>query len=136
MISTPVSRNTQPFFQIHESGPLTRIGFVEGELPHFTDDPACRDELLRIVRRNGCQRIVFDLGGLRGVNSSLVSLLLLPMRQGVEVTVTHPSRHLRDVLRVTQVDRIIAVEGSPGNDPGSTARGASVSRARRGRALA
>jgi hypothetical protein len=113
MISTPQSRTSRPFLQVFESGPETRIGFVAGELPHYADDPACREELLRIIHYNRSRRLVFDLGGLRGVNSSLIALLLLPIRKGIEVTVTRPSRHLREVLRVTQVDRVLRIEGAP-----------------------
>ena len=118
MISTPLSRKTRPFLEVYESGPRTRVGFVGGELPHFADDPACRDELLRIIRRNRCRQVMFELGGLRGVNSSLVALLLLPVRNGVEVSVAQPSRHLREVLRITQVDRIIRVEDESGVSTG------------------
>ena len=114
MISTRVSRRVRPLLQVFASGPETRVGFVGNELPHFADDSACREELLRIIRHSRCRRLVFELAGLRGVNSSLISLLLLPVRSGVEVVLSCPSRHLRDVLRVTQVERLLAVEaGSP-----------------------
>ena len=117
MISTPVSRRVRPFLQVFASGPETRVGFVGNELPHFADDAACREELLRIIRHSRCRRLVFELAGLRGVNSSLISLLLLPVRSGVEVAVARPSRHLRDVLRITQVERLLDVEA--GSPPGS-----------------
>ncbi|HUG93098.1 MAG TPA: STAS domain-containing protein [Planctomycetaceae bacterium] len=123
MISTPARRNVQPFFEVSQTGPLTRVAFANGELPHFVDDPACRDELLRIIRQSGCRRIVIDAAALRGVNSSLVALLLLPVRQGVKATVAHPSRHLRDVLRVTQLDRIVEVDDGPAGDDAPTGRG-------------
>ena len=119
MISSPASRQKRSFFDVFEYGAQTRVAFVNGELPHFADDPACREELLRIIRQSGCRRIVFHLERLRAVNSSLVALLLLPVRNGVEVHVEHPPRHLREVLHVTQVDRLIHVER--GGQPRSNA---------------
>jgi hypothetical protein len=97
------------FLQVHQTGPLTVVSFREIEPGPFFDWSDCRRDLIELIEETGCRRLAFDLTDFDSVSSAFLGLLVTPARQGVEVVVYHPSQHLLDMLKRTQLNHLIRV---------------------------
>jgi anti-anti-sigma factor len=95
--------------QVYQTGPLTVVGFGRGPIPPNLDIAACRNEVFELVRVHACQTIAFDLTGVPLIPSGLLGLLASLRQQGLEIHLYNPSDDVRDVLEITQLDRLLPV---------------------------
>ena len=100
----------QTAIKVYEKGRLTVVGF-EGsdQLLENVNIAQCRDELATLIREQQCEVLAFDLTGVRLLPSGLLGLLASLRQHGVEVHLYNPSADVRDVLEITNLDRLMKV---------------------------
>ncbi len=99
----------QSVLQIYEEGPVSVIGFGGRDVLDDVNVAGCRDEMMSLVDRTHCQRLAVDLTGVKLVPSGLLGLLASIRRRGVDVHLYNPSPDVREVLSVTNLDRLMPV---------------------------
>src|SRR5580698_7668371 len=93
--------------EVYQSGELTVIGFGGREVLDDMNVAECRDELVEMIRENGCKVLAFDLTRVRLIPSGLLGLLASIRKQGVEVHLYNPSADIREVLEITKLDEVL-----------------------------
>jgi anti-anti-sigma factor len=101
--------NLPQLLQIYEEGPVTVVGFGGSDVLDDVNVAVCRDEMLALVDRTQCQTLAVDLTGVKLVPSGLLGLLASIRRRGVDVHIYNPSPDVREVLSVTNLDRLMPV---------------------------
>jgi anti-anti-sigma factor len=94
---------------IYEEGPVSVIGFAGRDVLDDVNVSVCRDEMMALVDRTHCQTLAVDLTGVKLVPSGLLGLLASIRRRGVDVHIYNPSPDVREVLAVTNLDRLMPV---------------------------
>lgn len=94
---------------VYEEGPVSVIGFAGRDVLDDVNVAACRDEMMSLVDRTHCQTLAVDLTGVKLVPSGLLGLLASIRRRGVDVHIYNPSPDVREVLAVTNLDRLMPV---------------------------
>jgi anti-anti-sigma factor len=95
--------------QVYQSGPTTVIGFGGGDVLDDLNVAAFREQIFGILERNACKLLGVDLTGVKLVPSGLLGLLTSIRRRGVEVHIYNPSADVREVLRVTNLERLMPI---------------------------
>ena len=95
--------------EVYESGALSVIGFGGRELLHHLNLAECREEILELVREHSCKNLAFDLTQVRLIPSGLLGLIVSIHRMGVEVYLYNPSEDIREVLKVTKLDKVFHI---------------------------
>ena len=99
----------QTVIKVYEAGRLTVVGFDGSFNLENTNISQCRDELAALIKENACEVLAFDLTGVRLLPSGLLGLLASLRQLGVEVHLYNPSDDVRDVLEITNLDRVMKV---------------------------
>ena len=94
---------------IYEEGAVSVIGFAGRDVLDDVNVAICRDEMLALVDRTHCTKLAVDLTGVKLVPSGLLGLLASIRRRGVDVHLYNPSHDVREVLSVTNLDRLMPV---------------------------
>ena len=97
------------YLQVYKAGPLTVVGFGGQEVLDHVSIPDCRDEIAALVEQNECKNLAFDLTGVKLMPSGMLGLLASLRELGVAVHVYNPSDDIREVLEITQLDRLMQV---------------------------
>jgi anti-anti-sigma factor len=95
--------------QVLERGPRTVIGFGEGDLPPEHALGPYLTEIYELIASSGCHELTFDLSGVSAVPSGFLGVLASVLKKDVAVSVANPSREVREVLAVTNFDRLVKV---------------------------
>jgi anti-anti-sigma factor len=100
----------QTAIKVYEAGRLTVVGFdgSDDRLDQLNIGQ-CRDELAALVKEHNCEVLAFDLTGVRLLPSGLLGLLASLRQLGVEVHLYNPSADVRDVLEITNLDRLMTI---------------------------
>jgi anti-anti-sigma factor len=93
--------------EVYQAGELTVIGFGGREVLDDMNVADCRDELVEMIRENGCRVLAFDLTRVRLIPSGLLGLLASIRKQGIEVHLYNPSLDIREVLEITKLDQVL-----------------------------
>jgi anti-anti-sigma regulatory factor len=96
--------------QIIETGLRTVLGFGTADLPPEHALGRYLTALTKLIEREGCVELVFDLGGVSAVPSGFLGVMASILKQGVAVSVKHASQEVREVLALTNFDRLVKVE--------------------------
>ncbi|HTD24557.1 MAG TPA: STAS domain-containing protein [Terriglobales bacterium] len=87
--------------------------------------------LLHAGEKHGAQRLIVDLTGVDSIDASglgaLVGLVRWARRAGVCVRLLNPSKYVRELLRLTRLERvfeIVAADQEPALKPASAASAA------------
>jgi anti-sigma B factor antagonist len=99
----------QGALEIYEVGPTTVVGFGGRNPLDDVNLSAFRADLVTLVKQHETKILAFDLTGVRLVPSGLLGLLASMRREGVEVHLYNPSADVREVLRTTNLDRIMPI---------------------------
>ena len=102
----PADRNA---LQVYQTGPTTVIGFGGSDVLDDVNIAAFRDQIVGLLEKSGCKVLGVDLTGVRLVPSGLLGMLTSIRRRKVEVHIYNPSPDVREVLRVTNLDRLMPV---------------------------
>lgn len=92
--------------EVYQPGPLTVIGFGTRYTLNPFDLAECRDEVFALIREQRCEMLAIDLTGIRVIPSGLLGLLVSVHQQDINVCLFNPSEDLREVLKITQLDRL------------------------------
>jgi anti-sigma B factor antagonist len=93
--------------EVYEAGELTVVGFGGREIIDSVSVADCRDELQELISEHGCRSLALDLTGVRIVPSGLLGLLASVHQKGVEVHLYNANDDVREVLEITQLDRVL-----------------------------
>lgn len=99
----------EAILEVYQAGPLTVVGFGGKEILDEVSVANCRHELLELLEENDCQDLAFDLTGMTILPSGLLGVLASLRKQGVNIHVYNPSQDVREVLEITNLNRIIEV---------------------------
>jgi len=98
---------TVPALEVYHPGELTVIGFGGREILDDLNLAECRDDLVELIRDNGCKVLAFDLTGVKLIPSGLLGLLASIRRLNVEVHLYNVCDDIREVLEITKLDHVL-----------------------------
>lgn len=99
----------KPILHVYSTGPTTVVGFGGEDVLDSVNLVVCRDEMLKLIEVGKCRVLAFDLTGVKLIPSGLLGLLTSVRQHGVEVHLYNPSEDVRDVLSVTNLDKVMPV---------------------------
>ncbi len=99
--------------QVYEIGPTTVIGFGGDDVLDDMNVVAYRDAIEELISSNDISILAVDLTGVRLIPSGLLGLLASTRSHGVEVHIYNPSDDVREVLSVTNLDKLIPIHDVP-----------------------
>lgn len=94
-------------FQVRQTGKLIVVNIVDPEISPLFDFSPYRGTFAALVADHGCEHFAFDLTSVRRISSGLLGLMVSIHRLGIKVYVYNPSPQNREILRATNLDRII-----------------------------
>jgi len=95
--------------EVYQAGRLTVVGFGDHDVLDFVNIADCRDELAALIAKHDCQSLAFDLTGVKLLPSGLLGLLASLRNLGVQVMIYNPSRDVREVLEITNLDQLLEI---------------------------
>lgn len=107
----------QPQLQVYEVGPTTVIGFGGADVLDDMNVVVYRDAIDELISNNDIETLAVDLTGVRLIPSGLLGLLASTRRHGVDVHVYNPSEDVREVLSVTNLDKLMPIHEVPVERP-------------------
>ena len=99
----------QPQLQVYEVGPTTVIGFGGADVLDDLNVVVYRDAIEELLTNNEIKTLAVDLTGVRLIPSGMLGLLASTRRHGVEVHIYNPSEDVREVLSVTNLDKLMGI---------------------------
>ena len=96
--------------QVLAAGPTTIVAFRPTDVLEDINVAECRDEVIQLVQDHGTEIICFELSRVRLIPSGMLGLLASLRQMDLEVRVLNPSPDVRDVLSITNFDKLIAIE--------------------------
>lgn len=103
----------QPQLQVYEVGPTTVIGFGGTDILDDINVVVYRDAIEELLTNNEINTLAVDLTGVRLIPSGMLGLLASTRRHGVEVHIYNPSEDVREVLSVTNLDKLMPIHEVP-----------------------
>ncbi|REJ91646.1 MAG: anti-sigma factor antagonist [Planctomycetota bacterium] len=104
-----------PVLHVYQTGPTTVIGFRGEDVLDDVNVAVYRDEMVALIELHKCETFGVDLTGVKLVPSGLLGLLASIRRRGVDVHLYNPSPDVREVLSVTNLDRLMPIHNIPVN---------------------
>ena len=98
-----------PIMEVYSTGLTTVVGFGGRELLDTVNLAACREEIVSLIAREHCRVLAVDFTGVRMIPSGLLGLLASVRQLGAEVHLYNPSDDVREVLSITNLDRLMPV---------------------------
>jgi anti-anti-sigma factor len=95
--------------RVYDTGARTIVGFGGGVTFDDSELLECRDELTQLVTQHDCETLEVDLSGVRYVPSPILGALTSVYKRGVHVHLFNPSTEVRELLRITRLDRLLHV---------------------------
>lgn len=95
--------------EVYSTGPMTVLGFGGKDILDQIDISTCREEIIALVKQHECEKLAFDLTGVKLIPSGMLGLLASLRQLNVEVHLCNPSDDVREVLEVTKLDKIMQV---------------------------
>ena len=96
--------------KIYQTGELTVVGFGGRDVPDEVCIAAYRQQLFDLIAQHGTKVLAFDLSGVVLVPSGMLGVLS-SLRQRVErLEIYNPSPDVREVLRMTRLERLFDVK--------------------------
>lgn len=95
---------------VFAAGPTTIVGFHAQDVLEDINVAECRDEIIALVEEHSTQVICFELSRVRLIPSGMLGLLASLRQMDLEVRILNPSPDVREVLSITNFDKLIAIE--------------------------
>jgi len=93
--------------QVYRAGKQTIVGFGSLSVLDHVNVVQCRDELIELINQHNCAELGLDLTGVKVLPSGMLGVLGSMHQLGVAVVVFNPSEEDQEVLKITQLDRVI-----------------------------
>lgn len=103
----------QDQLQVYQIGPTTVVGFGGADILEDMNVIFYRDAINDLIAKNDINVLAVDLTGVRLIPSGLLGLLASTRSQGVEVHIYNPSDDVREVLSITNLDRLMPIHEIP-----------------------
>lgn len=98
---------------VYKAGPETVVGFAGQDVLDDANVAECRDQVMALIDEHECKTMHVDLTGVRLVPSGLLGLLATIRRREIEVHLYNPSDDVREVLGVTNLDKLMPIHDVP-----------------------
>jgi anti-anti-sigma factor len=98
-----------PILEVYQTGPTTVVGFGGRDVLGDVNIAACREELLALIRDQGCSVVAVDLTGVKLLPSGLLGVLASLRNNDVDVHLYNPSEDVREVLQITGLDQLMPI---------------------------
>lgn len=99
-----------PFLlKVTQDGPVTVVGFHRVPCHDFGWISGCRAELYHLLDETGTKSIRLDISGMLVVPSEMLGLMVSVLKRGCAVEIVNATPEARDIFRVTNLDKILAV---------------------------
>lgn len=99
--------------QVYKAGQETVIGFGGQDVLDDANVAECRDQIMALIDEHQCNIMHVDLTGVRLVPSGLLGVLATIRRRDIEVQLYNPSDDVREVLNVTNLDKLMPIHDVP-----------------------
>lgn len=99
--------------KVYKAGPVTVVGFGGRDVFDDANVGACRDEMMALIDQHKCTEMHVDLTGVHLVPSGLLGLLATIRRRDIAVHLYNPSPDVREVLAVTNLDKLMPIHDVP-----------------------
>ena len=86
------------------------VKFVRTALPEVIDDSLVCGQLADAIRGTGCQSVQFHVAGIDHMSSGWLTVLVQPLRLGLEVRLVNPTAFLAGILRSTGLASLVTIE--------------------------
>jgi anti-sigma B factor antagonist len=96
--------------KVYQTGELTVVGFGGRDVPDEVCIAAYRTQLFELVAQHHCKVLAFDMTGVKLVPSGMLGVLSSMLSRVEKVEVYNPSEDVREVLRITNLDRLFDVK--------------------------
>jgi anti-anti-sigma regulatory factor len=96
--------------QLLQFGRHTIVGFGGQDLPADHALGRYLSDITELIEQGDCQELTFDLAGVTLIPSGFLGVMASVLKMGVGVTVQNASREVREVLALTNFDRLVTVE--------------------------
>src|SRR5262245_15976077 len=93
--------------KVYKAGPVTVVGFGGRDVLDDVNVAMCREEMMALIDQHQCTQLHVDLTGVRLVPSGLLGLLSTIRRRDIAVHLYNPSPDVREVLAVTNLDKLM-----------------------------
>jgi anti-sigma B factor antagonist len=104
-----VKRKSRSRLRILEAGERTVVGFGGADLPPEHVLGQYLEEILELIEASGCRELCFDLSGVSSIPSGFLGLMASVIKKRVAVSIKNPSREVREVLTLTNFERLVKV---------------------------
>jgi len=95
--------------QVYQTGELTVVGFAGKDVPDEVCIAGYRDQMNKLIAEHGTKVMAVDLNGVRLVPSGMLGLLTSMRKKVDRVELYNPSEDVREVLRLTNLDRLFEI---------------------------
>lgn len=97
----------QSELEIYHAGELIVLGFGGHELADGFNFTEYRDEILELARSRQSTALALDLTAVQCVPCGLTGVLRSLLREGLEVHLFNPSREIRELLELSNLDQFV-----------------------------
>lgn len=104
-----LERKSSGRLRILEPGQRTVVGFGGADLPPEHVLGQYLAEINELIETSGCRELCFDLTGVSSIPSGFLGLMASVMKKRVAVSIKNPSREVREVLTLTNFERLVKV---------------------------
>jgi anti-sigma B factor antagonist len=105
-----VDPNYHDRLQVLAFGRHTVLGFGGQDLPPEHSLGRYLSDITELIEQGDCRELTFDLAGVTLIPSGFLGVIASVLKMGVAVTVQHASDEVREVLALTNFDRLVTVE--------------------------
>jgi len=96
--------------KVYQTGELTVVGFGGKDVPDEVCIAAYRQQLLDLVKEHNTKTLAFDLSGVVLVPSGMLGVLTSLSQRVQKVELYNPSEDVREVLRLTKLERLFEIK--------------------------
>lgn len=96
-------------FDIDLQGTSLRVHLIAQGIVPLVDSKRYLEEFRRVIAETGCHEMVIDLKDVTVTDSSFLGVLVDICNSNVEVSLQHLTNEFREILKVTNIDRIVKV---------------------------
>jgi anti-sigma B factor antagonist len=102
--------NSRNRLQVIQFGRHTIVGFGGQDLPAEHALGRYLRELIELIEQGDCRELTFNLAGVTSIPSGFLGMMASVLKMGVAVTIQHASHEVREVLALTNFDRLVTME--------------------------
>jgi anti-anti-sigma factor len=102
-----VNANQSSILEVHEAGKRIVVGFGNRAVPDDHCLAVYREQIKQLIAEHAATEVVFDLKAFKTIQSGTLGLIASTVNQGVKVRVLNASSEIREVIELTNLDKIV-----------------------------